>query len=87
MQGSAFSVDCGVADGGFGLSIFLRDGDRVFRTYFTRGRGVDRRRFDFNMLDLTPLGGQETWEDSPAGWPQTPLYRWCRLHDEYADHT
>jgi predicted dithiol-disulfide oxidoreductase (DUF899 family) len=87
VQESAFSADSGVADGGFALSIFLRDGDRVFRTYFTRGRGVDRLRFDFNVLDLTPLGRQETWEDSPAGWPQTPPYRWWRLHDEYADHT
>jgi predicted dithiol-disulfide oxidoreductase (DUF899 family) len=82
-QGSGFAADCGVADGGFGLSIFLRDGERVFRTYFTRGRGVDRLRFDFNLLDLTPLGRQETWEDSPRGWPQTPPYQWWRLHDEY----
>jgi predicted dithiol-disulfide oxidoreductase (DUF899 family) len=82
-QNSEFSADCGVADGGFGLSIFLRDGDRVYRTYFTQARGVDRLRFDFNLLDLTPLGRRETWEDSPKGWPQTPPYRWWRLHDEY----
>jgi predicted dithiol-disulfide oxidoreductase (DUF899 family) len=37
------------------------------------------------MLDLTPLGRQETWEDSPEGWPQTPPYEWWRLHDEYED--
>jgi predicted dithiol-disulfide oxidoreductase (DUF899 family) len=82
-----FNEDCGTGTG-FGLSVFLRDGERVFRSYFTSGRGVDRLRFDLNVLDHTPLGRQETWEDSPAGWPQTPAY-WWRLHDEYPanDHT
>jgi len=83
-QGSHFSAHSGVADGAFGLSIFLRDADRVFRPYFTKARGVDRLRFDFNLLDLTPLGRQEAWEDSPDGWPQTPPYEWWLLHDEYA---
>jgi len=69
-RGSAYSADCG-AGGGFGLSVFLRDGDDVYRTYFTTGRGVDRLRFDFNTLDLTPLGRQEEWENSPADYPQT----------------
>jgi predicted dithiol-disulfide oxidoreductase (DUF899 family) len=82
---SDFNADCGITTG-FGLSVFLREGDRVFRTYFTSGRGVDRLRFDFNLLDLTPLGRQEDWEDSPAGWPQTPAYTWWRLHDEYPAH-
>ncbi len=77
-----FGADCGTG-GGFGLSVFLRDGDGVFRTYYTSGRGVDRLRIDFNLLDLTPLGRQETWEDSPGGWPQSPPYEWWRLHDEY----
>jgi predicted dithiol-disulfide oxidoreductase (DUF899 family) len=84
--GSDFNVDFGVStpDGErFGLSVFLRDGDDVFRTYFTDARGVDRLRPDFNLLDLTPLGRQETWEDSPEGWPQTAPYEWWRLHDEY----
>jgi hypothetical protein len=45
--------------------------------------GRYRLRFDFNLLDLTPLGRQETWEDSPKGWPQTPPYQWWRLHDEF----
>lgn len=81
---TTFDADCGI-DGGFGLSVFLRDGDRVFRTYFTTARGVDRLRVDFNLLDLTPYGRQETWEDSPEGWPQTPPYQWWRLHDEYED--
>jgi predicted dithiol-disulfide oxidoreductase (DUF899 family) len=44
---------------------------------------VDRLRLDFNLLDLTPYGRQEAWEDSPAGWPQTPTMNWLRLHDEY----
>ncbi len=80
--GTSFNDDLGRGDG-FGLSVFLRDGDDVFRTYFTDGRGVDRLRPDFNLLDLTPLGRQEQWEDSPEGRPQTPPYAWWRLHDEY----
>jgi predicted dithiol-disulfide oxidoreductase (DUF899 family) len=65
----------------FGLSVLLRDGEEFFRTYFTRGRGVDR--LDFNLLDLTPFGRQEEWEDSPTGWPQSPTMRWLRVRDEY----
>ena len=72
-------------DGGeiFALSVFLRDGDSVYRSYVTSSRGVDRLRLDFNLLDLTPFGRQEEWEDSPEGWPQTPAYTWWRKHDEY----
>jgi predicted dithiol-disulfide oxidoreductase (DUF899 family) len=81
---SDFNDDLGLG-GGFGLSVLLRDGDEVFRTYFTNGRGVDRLRLDFNLLDLTPYGRQETWEDSPAGWPQTPTMGWLRLRDEYGN--
>lgn len=81
-NGNNFNVDCG-AGNGFGLSVFLREEDKVFRTYYTTARGVDRIRADFNLLDLTPFGRQEDWEDSPEGWPQTPAYTWWRLHDEY----
>jgi len=59
------------------------NGDRVFRTYFTSGRGVEQLGSVWSFLDLTPLGRQEEWEDSPAGRPQTPPYQWWRLHDEY----
>jgi predicted dithiol-disulfide oxidoreductase (DUF899 family) len=79
--GSEFNDDMGPM--AFGLSVLLRDDDQVFRSYFTTARGVDRLRMDFNLLDLTPLGRQETWEDSPAGWPQDPTMSWIRLHDEY----
>jgi predicted dithiol-disulfide oxidoreductase (DUF899 family) len=84
--GSDFNEDLGLTiDGGevFGLSVFLRDGATIYRTYFTNARGVDRLRMDFNLLDLTPYGCQEAWEDSPEGWPQTPPYGWWRKHDEY----
>jgi predicted dithiol-disulfide oxidoreductase (DUF899 family) len=67
----------------FGLSIFLRDGDDVYRTYFTGGRGVEALGSVWSYLDLTPFGRQETWEDSPKGWPQTEPYTWWRRHDEY----
>jgi predicted dithiol-disulfide oxidoreductase (DUF899 family) len=81
-HGSGFNDDLQLG-GGFALSVLLRDGDEVFRTYQTTGRGVDRLRLDFNLLDLTPFGRQEAWEDSPAGWPQTPTMQWLRPHDEY----
>jgi predicted dithiol-disulfide oxidoreductase (DUF899 family) len=68
-RGSSFSADCGAGEG-FGLSVFLRDGDEVYRTYHTNGRGVDILLFDDNIFDLTPFGRQESWEDSPPGWPQ-----------------
>jgi predicted dithiol-disulfide oxidoreductase (DUF899 family) len=67
----------------FGLSVFLRDDEQVYRTYFTTGRGVEALGSVWTFLDLTPLGRQESWEDSPAGWPQTPPYQWWRRHDEY----
>jgi predicted dithiol-disulfide oxidoreductase (DUF899 family) len=84
--GSDFNADFGVTtDSGetFGLSVFLRDGDDVYRTYFTSGRGVEALGSVWTFLDLTPLGRQEEWEDSPAGYPQTPPYEWWRRHDEY----
>jgi predicted dithiol-disulfide oxidoreductase (DUF899 family) len=62
---------------------FLRDGDSIYRTYFTTARGVDRLRVDLNLLDLTALGRQEAWQDSPEGWPQGPTMRALRRNDEY----
>lgn len=67
----------------FGLSVFFRDGDRVFRSYFTTTRGVESLGPVWSFLDVTPFGRQEEWEDSPQGWPQTPPYGWWRRHDEY----
>jgi predicted dithiol-disulfide oxidoreductase (DUF899 family) len=67
----------------FGLSVFVRDGARIFRSYFTAGRGVEALGSTWTFLDLTPFGRQETWESSPDGWPQTPPYEWWRRHDEY----
>lgn len=67
----------------FGLSVFVADGDRILRTYFTDGRGVEALGSVWTFLDLTPLGRQEEWEDSPPGTPQEPPYRWWRRHDEY----
>jgi predicted dithiol-disulfide oxidoreductase (DUF899 family) len=72
-HGTTFADDCG-ATGGFMLSVFLRNGMDVFRTYATTARGVDRLLFVNNILDLAPYGRQEDWEDSPPGWPQHPTY-------------
>jgi predicted dithiol-disulfide oxidoreductase (DUF899 family) len=91
---SDFNVDFGVSPAtpqpdvyqegeSFGLSVFLRDGDSVFRTYFTTTRGVEALGSVWTFLDLTPLGRQEEWEDSPEGYPQEKPYEWWRRHDEY----
>jgi predicted dithiol-disulfide oxidoreductase (DUF899 family) len=72
-HGTSFAADCGAGDG-FRLSVFMRDGTDVYRTYDTTARGVDRVMFIHNILDLTPYGRQQDWEDSPPGWPQEPTY-------------
>jgi predicted dithiol-disulfide oxidoreductase (DUF899 family) len=68
-----------------GTNAFLRDGDRVLRTYFVNSRGDEAMGSTWSYLDLTALGRQETWEDSPDGYPQTPPYQWWRLHDGYGE--
>jgi predicted dithiol-disulfide oxidoreductase (DUF899 family) len=83
---SDFNLDFGVtsnAGESSGTSVFLRDGDNVFRTYFTTGRGDELLGSFYSFLDLTPFGRQEAWEETPAGRPQTPPYEWWRRHDEY----
>ncbi len=50
-----------------------------------KGRGVEALGSTWTFLDLTPLGRQENWEDSPKGRPQTPPYEWWRRHDEYKE--
>ncbi len=71
---------------------YLRDGDRVFETYWTTRRGVEAMDYSYALIDLTVYGRQEPWEDSPAGWPQhwqvdgsntridgRPIPQWSRL--------
>lgn len=93
-HGSDFNPDFGVGpqspqpnahqDGEmFGLSVFLRDGQDVYQTYFTSRRGVEYLGTSFSYFDITPYGRQEDWEDSPEGWPQGPRYTWWRHHDRY----
>jgi predicted dithiol-disulfide oxidoreductase (DUF899 family) len=72
-RGNGFADATG-AGNYFGLAVLLRDGDDVYLTYSTKARGVDRLLFSNNILDLTPYGRQEDWEDSPPGWPQHPTY-------------
>ncbi|MCV0393791.1 MAG: DUF899 family protein [Rhizobiaceae bacterium] len=67
-----------------GHNVFYRDdGGRVFRTYFVNSRGDEQMGGTWNYLDITPLGRQESWEDSPEGYPQTPPYKWWNWHDSY----
>ncbi|MFE3756342.1 DUF899 domain-containing protein [Nocardia tengchongensis] len=63
--------------GGFGVNVFLRDGNTVYRTWHTNGRGVEQLTHTFPLIDLLPYGRQEEWQDSPTDWPQSPTYsRW-----------
>jgi predicted dithiol-disulfide oxidoreductase (DUF899 family) len=77
-----FDLDHGV-DEWHGTNAFIRDGDDVFRSYFINNRGDEAMGTTWSYLDLTALGRQEEWEDSPDGYPQTPPYQWWHRHDEY----
>lgn len=84
--GSDFNRDFNVTtDSGetFGISVLIRDGERIFRSYFTTRRGAEYLGSNFTYLDLTPMGRQELWEQSPAWVNQTPPYQWWKKHDEY----
>ena len=77
-----FDKDHGV-DEWHGTNAFIRDGDEVYRTYFVNSRGDEAMGSTWSYLDVTALGRQEEWEDSPEGYPQTPPYQWWHRHDEY----
>jgi predicted dithiol-disulfide oxidoreductase (DUF899 family) len=79
---SDWDKDFGV-DEWHGTNVFFRDGDQVFRTYFVNSRGDEAMGSTWSYLDITALGRQETWEDSPEGYPQTAPYDWWNWHDEY----
>ncbi|HET6998633.1 MAG TPA: DUF899 domain-containing protein [Solirubrobacterales bacterium] len=67
-----------------GTNAFYRDDEnRIFRTYFVDGRGDEAMGNTWVFLDITALGRQEKWEDSPQGYPQTEPYSWWKRHDEY----
>jgi predicted dithiol-disulfide oxidoreductase (DUF899 family) len=70
-----------------GTNAFFRDDDRIFRTYFIDNRGDEAMGSTWSYLDITALGRQEEWEDSPEGYPQTPPYAWWNWHDEYDEPT
>jgi predicted dithiol-disulfide oxidoreductase (DUF899 family) len=82
-----FAEDFGVKDW-HGTNAFIRDDDgRIYRTYFINGRGDEMFVGTWHLLDITALGRQENWEDSPEGYPQSPPYEWWSWHDTYAQHT
>jgi predicted dithiol-disulfide oxidoreductase (DUF899 family) len=77
-----FDADFGV-DEWHGTNAFLRVDDEIFRTYFVNNRGDEALGGTWSYLDITALGRQEIWEDSPEGYPQTQAYAWWNRHDEY----
>jgi predicted dithiol-disulfide oxidoreductase (DUF899 family) len=78
----SFDADFGV-DQWHGHNAFIRDGDRIFRTYMINSRGDEAIGTVWSYLDMTALGRQEEWEDSPEGYPQTRPYKWWNWHDSY----
>lgn len=81
---NSFNEDLGIdGDREHVLSVFIRDGKKIYRTYYTGARGVEYTGTPWAILDLTPYGRQEKWEKSPKGWPQTEMYSWWNFHDEY----
>jgi predicted dithiol-disulfide oxidoreductase (DUF899 family) len=82
-----FDADFGVGEW-HGTNAFYRDDeDRIYRTYFVDKRGDEALGSIWSYLDITALGRQEIWEDSPEGYPQTQAYVWWNRHDEYDDPT
>ncbi|BBY88982.1 DUF899 domain-containing protein [Mycolicibacterium tokaiense] len=80
----SFDADFGV-DLWHGTNAFIREDGRIYRTYFINNRGDEALGSTWSYLDITALGRQEQWEDSPAGTPQSPPYQWWRWHDEYGE--
>lgn len=80
---SPFGADVDApARGGFAVNVFLRDGDTVYRTWHTNGRGTEQLSHTFPLVDILPWGRQEEWQDVPEGWPQSPTYeRWLDATD------
>lgn len=73
--------------GGFAVNVFLRDGDDVYRTWHTTGRGTEQLSHTFPLVDLLPWGRQEVWQDVPDGWPQSETYdRWFSAQDVAAHY-
>ena len=77
-----FAADFDV-DEWHGHNAFVRDGDKICRTYFIDRRGDEAMGSTWSYLDMTAFGRQEEWEDTPEGRPQTPPYRWWNYHDAY----
>jgi len=81
-----FARDFDVSDesgNSFGLNVFYRDGEDVYRTHFVARRGLEAFGTAWSFFDVVPLGRQETWQDAPAGSPQGAPYQWWRRHGEY----
>jgi predicted dithiol-disulfide oxidoreductase (DUF899 family) len=78
-----FSADVDVPEY-WGVNVFLRDGDEIYRSYFTAGRGAEELSSVWGLLDITPFGRQEEWQDVPEGVPQDPTGSWVLRHDEYS---
>jgi predicted dithiol-disulfide oxidoreductase (DUF899 family) len=92
--------DALVAGRWFGMQVcYLRDGDRVFETYWSTGRAAEDWAPSYGLLDITPYGRQELWEDSPDGWPRhfatngdqfrtggRPTAQWARLAAGHSDN-
>jgi predicted dithiol-disulfide oxidoreductase (DUF899 family) len=78
----SFDADFGV-DEWHGTNAFIRQDGKIFRTYLINARGDEQMGNTWNLLDITALGRQEKWEESPDGYPQTDPYKWWNYKDAY----
>lgn len=84
-----FAEDIGaLVDGSttFRYTVFFRDGDDIYKTYATAGRGAESLFGSAGLIDSTPYGRQEDWQDAPEGFPQGPPYTRGGLHTDFDDH-
>lgn len=78
-----FSADFDVSEW-FGINVFLRDGDQIYRSYYTTARAAEELSSIWALLDITPFGRQEDWQDAPEGIPQDRAGSWMRRNDDYS---
>lgn len=78
-----FSADFGVSEW-FGINVFLRDGDEIYRSYYTTARAAEELSSIWALLDITPFGRQEEWQDAPDGISQDRAGSWMRRSDDYS---
>ena len=83
-HGSTYEKDVGCPQGGFIWNVFFKHQGKVYRTWYTMGRGSETFHYIHGMLDVLPYGRKEEWQDVPKGWPQGKTYEGWKSSEELA---